>query len=71
MGLVVIITEKQKNLLLGKKLDNTSFFNPILNANGKWVVSKEEIEQCTNESFGFLNDLELTEHNPVVSEMPE
>ncbi len=71
MSKVAIISVSQKNSLLNQRLDSETYFNPTKNANGKWVISKEEIEQCINEGFEFLNDLELTEHNPVVSEMPE
>ena len=70
MGKVAIITVGQKNSLLNQRLDKETYFNPTKNANDKWVISKEEIEQCTNEGFEFLNDLELTEHEPIVSELP-
>lgn len=70
MGKVAIITVGQKNSLLNQKLDGVTYFNPTKNANGKWVISEEEIEQCNLEGFEFLNDLELTDHEPIVSELP-
>ena len=70
MGKLAIITDEIKELLVGKKYDSDSYFRPTNNANGRWVVGEEEIRDCTNEGFEFLNDLELTDHEPIVSELP-
>jgi len=70
MSKVAIITNEQRDSLLNLKLNDTTYFNPIKDANNNWVIGKGEIEQCTNEGFEFLNDLELTEHEPIVNELP-
>jgi hypothetical protein len=62
--MIVIITEEQKNLLVNKKYDEVTYFNPVQDIDDNWVVSKEEIDACTKSEFYFLRDLPLTEHRP-------
>lgn len=62
--MVAIITIEQKNLLLGQQYASDSYFNPIQDLDNNWVISKEEIEQNTNENFSWLTNLELIEYKP-------
>ena len=62
MSQVGILTETQKNELTGQAYAPDSFFNPIQDANDNWVISQEEIAQCTKPEFMWVKDLELIEY---------
>jgi hypothetical protein len=68
--MIAIITEVQKNILIGKKFDGIQFFNPVQDLNDNWVISEEEINQCTNLDLLFIKDLVLTVYEPKISENP-
>ncbi len=65
--MVAIITSDQKTSLLGEKYDGIQFFNPILDIDGNWVISEEEINQCTEEDCLWVKDLELIKYNKLPS----
>jgi hypothetical protein len=54
---VGLLTITQKNKLINKEFSKDSLFNPIQDANNKWVISIEEIEQTTDENFLWVKDL--------------
>lgn len=60
------LTIIQKNKIVNKEFVLDSFFNPIQDINGKWVISVEEIEQCTNENFLWVKDLPLIDYEPKI-----
>lgn len=64
-----LLTQEQKEQLEGQLFDGVQLFNPILDADGNWVISEEEVNQCTCEDFGFIHDLPQIEFNPVITEM--
>ena len=43
---VGLLTEKEKEELVGQWYMADSFFNPIQDADDNWVISVEEIAQC-------------------------
>jgi predicted DNA-binding transcriptional regulator len=43
---VGLLTELQKDELVGQLYAPDSYFNPIQDINDNWVISLEEIEQC-------------------------
>ena len=55
---VGLLTEEQKELLIGQQFMLDVYFNPIQDNNNNWVISIEEIEQCNNQ-FSWVKDLEL------------
>ena len=62
--MIAIITEEQKNILLGRTYDGTQYFNPIKDDNNNWVISEEEIKNCNNhKGIEFIHKLTLTEYN--------
>ena len=68
MSKVAIITEVQKNELIGEKFGQNSFFNPIQDVNNNWVISVEEIQKCENEfKPDWLDSLVLVDFQPKVS----
>jgi hypothetical protein len=61
------LTEIQKDLIIGQTYDGTQFFNPIQDADGNWIISNEEVNQCQNQEFtSWINDLPEIDFNPVV-----
>ena len=43
------LTIEQKTLLVGQKWNNETFFNPVLDADGKWFISEEEYNALSDE----------------------
>ena len=56
---VGLLTEAQKDELVGQVFDDDSYFNPIQDAADNWIISIEEIENNVNPSFEWLQDLEM------------
>jgi hypothetical protein len=61
---VGLLTETQKDLLIGQLYSPDSYFNPIQDLNDNWVISVEEMAYCTNEEFIWVKDLELIPYEP-------
>ena len=59
------LTTEQKEALNGQTYDGLQYFNPVLDAEGNWFISIEEVNNCTNESFQWVKYLPLIEYNPV------
>lgn len=61
---VGLLTETQKDELIGQLYDLDSYFNPIQDIDNNWIISVEEIEQCVNPNFLWVKDLPLIEYKP-------
>ena len=64
---VGLLTELQKDELVGQLYAPRSYYNPIQDINDNWIISVGEIEQCTNEEFMWLKDLPLIFFTPKPS----
>ncbi len=71
------LTGVQKDSLVGETFDNVQFFNPTLDADGKWFISIEEYNYLTlvraNE-LGVISwwfTLPEIDYNPIIIEMPQ
>jgi hypothetical protein len=67
MTQVGLLTESQKNEIVGQLYDEDSYFNPIQDANDNWIISIEEIDQCVNPEFQWVKTLPLIEYKPKPS----
>ena len=67
---VGLLTELQKDELVGQWYAPDSFFNPILDNENRWVISIEEMEQCVNPNFMWVKDLPLIEYKPKPTPPP-
>jgi hypothetical protein len=67
---VGLLTELQKNEIVGQLYAPDSFFNPILNLTDQWVISVEEMEQCVNPDYLWVKDLELIPYEPKPTPPP-
>ena len=60
---VGILTEEQKDMLIGQLYAPDIYFNPIQDLNDNWIISITEIQQCNNE-FSWVKGLELIDYEP-------
>lgn len=59
--MIAILTEEQKDQLVGQTYDGVCFYNPIQDLNDNWIVSEEEINQS---DLAWLKELTLEEFQP-------
>jgi hypothetical protein len=64
MTYVGLLTESQKNELVGQLYDEDSYFNPIQDLDNNWIISVEEIDQCVTPEFQWVKTLPLIEYKP-------
>ena len=67
---VGLLTETQKDELIGQWYAPDSYFNPIEDADNNWVISQEEMSQCVNPDFMWVKDLPLIEYKPKPTPPP-
>ena len=67
---VGLLTEVQKDELLGQLYDDDSYFNPIQDLNDNWIISVEEIDQCVNPNFMWVKELPLIPYEPKPTPNP-
>lgn len=67
---VGLLTELQKDELIGQQYDDDSYFNPIQDAKDNWIISIEEIENNINPKFEWLKDLEMIIYVPKEFNLP-
>jgi hypothetical protein len=64
MVYVYLLTDLQKDDLIGQWYAPDSYFNPIQDANDDWVISTEEVDYCVNPELQWVKDLPLIEFIP-------
>jgi len=67
MTQVGLLTEVEKNSLVGQQYAPDSYFNPIQDIYDQWVISIEEIDFCVNPEFQWVKDLPLIPYEPKPS----
>ena len=60
---VYLLTEVQANSLIGVEFIPDNFFNPIQDANGNWIITFEEVNQC---SIEWVKELPIIAYNPII-----
>jgi hypothetical protein len=68
--LVGLLTEVQKDELVGVYYSDDSIYNPITDIDENWVISTEEMIYTTNEDTLWVKDLELIEYKPKPTPSP-
>ena len=61
---VGLLTETQKDSLIGQLYDEDSYFNPIQDISDQWIISIEEMDFCVNPEFIWVKTLPLIEYKP-------
>ena len=64
---VALLTTEQKDELIGQLYAPDSYFNPIQDKHGQWIISLEEVNQC---SIEWVKELPLIEYEPIEYEFP-
>ena len=70
--MIAIITELQKEILVGKTYDGVCYFNPIQDSNDNWIISEIEYYYCLGlwyldelqNDLQFITTLSLSEYLP-------
>lgn len=62
---VYLLTEKQKNELVGVEFIPDNYYNPIQDYYKNWIISIEEVEQTTKENYLWVKDLPEIEYIPI------
>ena len=62
--LVGLLNQEQKDSLVGQLYTDDSYFNPIQDFYDNWIISTEEMINCTNKDFDWVKDLDLIEYKP-------
>lgn len=61
---VGLLTEEQKDQLVGQLYAPDSYFYPIQDINDNWIISQEEMNGCVNADFDWVKTLPLIEFEP-------
>lgn len=61
---VGLLTELQKDELVGVLYAPDSYFNPIQDINDNWIISQEEMYNNENELVAWVKDLPLIDFEP-------
>jgi hypothetical protein len=64
---VGLLTIEQKDSLLIQWYAPDCYFNPIQDLNDNWIISVEEMANCTNEEFLWVKNLPLIIYKPKPS----
>ena len=67
---VGLLTETQKDELVGQMYAPDSYFNPIQDNADNWVISVEEMEYNINPLYAWVKDLELILYVPKENPFP-
>jgi hypothetical protein len=59
---VGLLTTEQADLIRGVQFAPDSYFNPIQDADGNWIISQEEINGC---SIDWVKQIPLIEFKPI------
>ena len=64
---VGLLTETQKDSLVGQQYAPDSYFNPIQDDFDQWIISIEEMDFCVTPEFIWVKTLPLIEYKPKPS----
>jgi hypothetical protein len=68
---VILLTQEQKNEIEGRKFTTDSYFLPIEDGDGNWVISTTEQTLCSNPDFDWIKHCPRIEYKPKPIPMPE
>lgn len=63
-GKVAVVSKTRAMKLKGKETTEDLLFNPIQDSLGRWVISKEEIDQLDDSIYWYLKSLPLIDFIP-------
>jgi hypothetical protein len=70
MTYVHLLTETEKDSLIGQWYAPDSYFNPIYDFYDRPIISTQEADYCINPDFLWVKDLPLIEYVPKENPFP-
>lgn len=67
---VGLLTIEQKNIIFDQLFNQDSYFNVIQDIDSNWIISQEEMNQCTNPEYQWVKNLPLIDYKPVETIIP-
>jgi hypothetical protein len=61
---VALLTEIEKDSLIGILYNEDCYFNPIQDINNNWIISTEEVNFCINPNYQWVKTLPLIQYQP-------
>jgi|688.fasta_scaffold173310_2 hypothetical protein len=55
---------EQKEEIQDKMYFDNCYFNPIEDINGDFFITQQEVDDCTNNNFLWIKELELNDYEP-------
>ena len=68
--LVALLTEEEKDLLVGVFYSDDSIYNPIQDFYNDWIISLEEVNDTINPDTMWVKDLNIIEYKPKPTPSP-
>jgi hypothetical protein len=68
--LVALLTEVEKDELVGVFYSDDSIYNPIQDFYNDWIISLEEVNDTTNPDTMWVKDLNVIEYKPKPTPSP-
>lgn len=54
---VLILTEGQKNMIQKRKFGPSSYFHPVQDCDGNWIISTIERDNCVEQNYMWVKNL--------------
>jgi hypothetical protein len=61
---VALLTEIEKDSLIGILYNEDCYFNPIQDINDNWIISIQEVDFCINPEYQWVKSLPLIQYQP-------
>ena len=61
---VILLTQEQKQEIEGKKFMVEQYFLPVEDADGNWIVTVFEMENCIHPDFQWIKKCPRIEYKP-------
>ncbi len=62
--MMYLLTQEQRDLLVGQFFAPASMFNPVQDINGDWFISSQEVNLCINPDFQWVKNLTQMSFTP-------
>jgi hypothetical protein len=56
---VVLLTEPEKDSLVGQLVQPNWYFNPVLDCNNNWIISEEEVQNSIYPEHEWIKSMPL------------
>ena len=67
---VVLLTEAEKNSLVGELIQPDWYFYPIQDCNDNWIISTQEVDNSIYQQHEWIKSMPLIDYCPKPSPFP-